>query len=163
MVDNKSIFLEGLGCLRMSDDGRFLYAATAFTISKFRLEGNDLVYEATGPAGAVDQYGISADGRTLAMGGGTGSKGLILVDTAKMTGRDLPIMATPGWVEFDPTSDDLVVPTPQGIALFDHDGTLRDRLPGLATVQRLVAHPRGGEYLVWSDQEAPLIYRRVKK
>ena len=98
------------------------------------------------------------------MGGGTGKNGLILVDTVKMTGCDLPIPATPGWVEFDPKSDKLVVLTPGGITLFDRDGAQRDRCraDGL-DVQRIIANPRGGEYVVWFGSRGPVVCRRVKE
>jgi hypothetical protein len=98
------------------------------------------------------------------MGGGTGSKGLILVDTAKMTGRNLAIDGPSGWVEFDPKSDNPGVLTPRGIIFLDREGAEHGRCPtGGSDVQRVVANPRGGEYLVWSGSQGPEVCRLVKK
>lgn len=158
-IDNQVVLEAGCHNMEMTQDGKYLFLG-ARSITRFRIDGRDLIYEEKGPSlenGHTTHFVLSGDGTKTALptgGGNGGGSYTIAVYDGKKLSRQLLVLPNgpyPCALGFDPQSGQMYAPNSDCLQVFAPQGgklsesPLQDR-----DVRRILVHPQGGRFVAWS-------------
>jgi hypothetical protein len=157
-VEDKPLFGDSVFCMRMPDDGTYLFLADK-QLTRLRIDGTDLVYEQKSPIlgdGHTTHAALSGDGKRIAMPTGGGGYCIAIFDAVNMdTPRlSLDTGAYPSAVAFDPPSQNMFASDSHNIISFaPRGGRIASFNPGDSDLSYLLMHPAGGRFVIFGNQK----------
>jgi hypothetical protein len=142
-------------CLRMTRDGKYLFVAER-NVNRFRVDGNDLVFEQAGPNlhHAVRNLSLSGDGKWLAAP--TRDTGCDVYDAMDMGSPRLTLSITPKAIAFDHQTQGIFgfeSYTNKVVALGPRGGKTAEFATEDGNVGLLLMHPEGGRFVVFGERK----------
>lgn len=151
-----------LSAMRMSSDGGNLFTG-ASSIRRFRVVGEDLIYEQTSPPvqnSHTTFFGLSADGRWVTMpteGAPHGQGYNVHVFPASDLSTPKLILeraAFPGTVDWDPKTGKIYSPHYKNLNIFSEGGAKLTSFPhGLDDTRRIIVDPQDQGFVLWGSEE----------
>jgi hypothetical protein len=158
-IDKQDVLTSNMLSMHMTNDGKHLFTGD-LAIRRFRVEGNDLIYEQSSARlanGHTTHFALSSDGKWTAMptGGGQGSGYNIFVfDPSDLLRPRFSLVngAYPCAIGFDPKTGHIYSANRNLLNVFDAQGhCLTEFNLGMQDVHRITVHPQGERFVVWSS------------
>ena len=161
VIENQNIFGDRLLAIRMSDDGKYFFTGGR-KIMRFRLEGEDLVYEESSrdlQNGHTTHFVVSADAKLAAMPTGAGnanglSYGTAVLDALHLGDQKVALEngAYPCAIGFDTKTGNIYSPNHDGMNIFNARGEKPLHIKNVGRdPHRIAVHPEGGCFALWSE------------
>ncbi len=160
-LGGQGVVENGLLCMQMTNDAKHLFLGGR-QIRRYRLEGEDLVYEETSrdlQNGHTTHFVVSGDGKFAAMPTGAGNAsnyGIAVLDAMHLDRQLLALEngAYPCAIGFDPLTGNIYSPNFQKMNVFSaRGGNIAQIALGDRDVHRIIVSPEGGQFLAWGQSK----------